>query len=351
MNSKKWFWTYLISLVILVAGVALVTIIVDPYFHYHKPIDGISYRIYEERYTNNGIAKNFDYDTIIIGTSMTQNFKPSEWDALTGAKTIKLPLSGAGFKEEKEQLERAIQYNPNIKTIIWGIDYDSLLRPYDYDDYFGYPEYLYDENLFNDVNYVLNKDILLHGTFADIAWTLEGRPSTTLDEYASWDWGRGMEAISRNYTRREDIAEMIPGLTDHEKRMVEENMRVNFAELANQYPDIHFIMFYTPYSIVHWDKSNREGWTLRHFDAEEIATRELLKCSNISLFYFNDDFELTCDLENYKDPEHYVAEVNSWMLKQFLSKEYLVTKENSYDRIERAHSFYLSFDYETIFKE
>lgn len=122
-----------------IVGVAAVTVIIDPYFHYHKPMEGISYRLYEERYTNDGIARNFDYDTIVTGTSMNQNFKPSEWDDLTGSKTVKLPYSGGSYYEISNSIRRAIKYQKNLDTVIWGIDYDSFIHEYDYDGYGNYP--------------------------------------------------------------------------------------------------------------------------------------------------------------------------------------------------------------------
>lgn len=42
--------------------------------------------------------RNFEYDAIIIGTSMTENFKTSEADALFAASFIKVPFSGGIIK-------------------------------------------------------------------------------------------------------------------------------------------------------------------------------------------------------------------------------------------------------------
>ena len=39
----------------------------DPYFHYHGPFSSFSYRLYEERYINDGISRHFNYDAIITG--------------------------------------------------------------------------------------------------------------------------------------------------------------------------------------------------------------------------------------------------------------------------------------------
>ena len=81
-SAKKWVITYIIVLIIVLAMLGSVTIIIDPYFHYHKPLATLEYPIYNERYQNNGIAKNFEYNAIITGTSMTENFKTSEFDYL-----------------------------------------------------------------------------------------------------------------------------------------------------------------------------------------------------------------------------------------------------------------------------
>ena len=52
----------LLTCLILAGGA---TAWIDPYFHYHGPIEGISYSFAGERYMNDGIARNLDYDAII----------------------------------------------------------------------------------------------------------------------------------------------------------------------------------------------------------------------------------------------------------------------------------------------
>ena len=77
-KAKRWFFSTLVLLTVLLIGTAAMVIFVDPYFHYHKPLSFLSYRIYEERYVNDGISRHFTYDAVITGTSMAQNFKTSE---------------------------------------------------------------------------------------------------------------------------------------------------------------------------------------------------------------------------------------------------------------------------------
>ena len=79
---KRWCVSFLCMTMLLLLAGGSINGIVDPYFHYHKPLAGLEYAIYDERYQNDGIVKHFDYDAILTGTSMTENFKTSEFDAL-----------------------------------------------------------------------------------------------------------------------------------------------------------------------------------------------------------------------------------------------------------------------------
>ena len=162
-NAKKWFITCMITLFSVTALLLVVFWIFDPYFHFHKPFPFVSYRLYDERYINDGISRHFDYDLIITGTSMAQNFKTSEADVLFGVKSVKETFSGAAYKEISENLERALSRNRDLKTIIWTMDTNAILRDKDYVAYDEYPVYLYDDNPWNDVNYVFNKEVWYHG--------------------------------------------------------------------------------------------------------------------------------------------------------------------------------------------
>ena len=123
--ARRWFCRCLSILAGLLILTGLVVVVVDPYFHYHKPFSFLSYRLYEERYINDGISRHFDFDAMITGTSMAQNFKPSEMDRLFGTHAVKETFSGAGYQELSENLERALKRNPELKTVLWVVDYNA----------------------------------------------------------------------------------------------------------------------------------------------------------------------------------------------------------------------------------
>ncbi len=354
-KAKKWFWGCLTGLVLALAAWIGLMAVMDPYFHYHGPLPGTSYRLYEERYINDGICRHFSYDAAITGTSMTQNFKTSELEALYGVTAVKLPFSGAGFQEICENLDRGFREKEKagqpVKMAVIALDYNGLRRPYDWKQYDDFPVYLYDENPWNDVSYVLNKSILYKGTFTNLLYTLTGRPSTTFDEYSAWEHETGIEEIYKTYKRQATISPMRDSLTPEEADMVRISMERNLAELAKAHPDTTFYLFYTPYSILYWESLYREGQLLSQIQAEQIATEVLLECPNIRLYNFSSREDVICDLRYYRDKEHYSAEINSEILEWMRDDTYLVTPENAAQHLDWEREYFANFDYDSIYEK
>lgn len=141
---------------------------VDPYFLSQAGYGRYFYTLDNQRSQNDGICKHFDYDALVTGTSMTENFKISEVNALFGVNAIKVPYSGGTYKEINDSLVIAFQNNPNLKTVIRCLDYSKLLEEKDAmrNDLGKYPTYLYDSDPFNDVFYLFNKDVLFSRSYA-----------------------------------------------------------------------------------------------------------------------------------------------------------------------------------------
>lgn len=350
MKGRSWLIWTVSGTMLIVGAIAALTYIIDPYFHFHKPTENISYRIYDERFVNDGILRNFDYDSIIIGTSMTQNFKTTEFENQFGGVAVKTPLAGAGFKEISNTLTRAFEYNPNIKQVLWGIDYGYLMQPSDYSPYEDFPEYLYDDKVFNDVNYLLNKDVLVHQTMYSIIATVKREGTTTFDAYASWEKPAGAEVVLKDYNISENT-EKNPGLTEAERQQVVETVTENIIAVTQAQPDTMFYLFYTPYSVVYWDREKTNGNMVKQLEADEIATELLVKCENIRLYSFLLDEELVTNLDNYTDIGHYASHVNTYILEQILNEEYLITVDNWEEYIDALKKYYLEFDYEKFILE
>lgn len=349
--AKRWFIKCIVFLVSVLVLITMLVVIVDPYFHFHKPFSFISYRLYDERYINDGISRHFDYDAIITGTSMAQNYKVSELNELFGVNAVKETFSGAGFQEITDNLDRALKRNPNIKKVFYSLDYNGLIREYDWCKYLDeYPTYLYDDNVVNDVRYIFNKTVLYHGVLTDVMMTIKGQPSTTMDEYSSWDKELGLEYILNQYNREDIYGYLKPTLEEREEKIVRQNIQTNLIELANRYPNVEFYMFYSPYSIIYWDDLMMDNAIERQLMAEEVADEMLLKCKNIKLYNFNDQYDIITNLDNYRDKEHYGAHINSSILKWISEDTGLLNEDNYMERVMEERSFFMNYDYDSIFE-
>lgn len=350
-QQKRWFIRCMAAYGVALSVIVLVVWVVDPLFHYHRPFPFLSYKLYYERYVNDGILRNFDYDTVIIGTSMAQNFKPSEAEELFGGTCVKTTFSGAGYRELSDNLRRALKRNDRLHTVIWAMDYNAMIREADWGQYDEYPTYLYDDNPFNDVSYVFNKSILYRNVLSNVVMTLTGAPSTTMDEYSSWDKETGLKYVMQTYDRYHVEEDMPAVLDEREQKNVRENIAQNVISLANQYPDTTFYIFYTPYSICYWDSLIQEGSIERQFEAERLATEMMLACPNIRLYNFFDKYEVITNLDNYRDKEHYAAHINSAILEWIAEGDGLVTDRNYMERLAAEKEYYRNYDYESIYEE
>lgn len=351
MKAKVWFGCAISGTLLLLAAFAGYIITVDPFFHYHGPLEGVAYTLDNSRYQNDGIVRHFSYDTLITGTSMISNFKTSECDALFGGVSIKTPFHGGTFREVNDNLEAAIRANPELRTVIRCLDQGNFTQDKDYVNYEGIPYYLYDRNPFNDTEYILNKNvfILSDNVLVDTAM---GKRMTTFDEYMNWqgEYAFGKEAVLATYTRPERSVYKEP-LAEVGREQTLENIRQNVTDVARENPDITFYYYFSPYSICYWDvyimQQGKLDW---YMELQELVINELLDCENIRLFAYDDHTDLTCNLDNYQDQMHYSEEINSQLLRWMREGTGRLTRENYPAYLKRLYEFYGAYDYDSIYK-
>lgn len=349
---KKWVIALFALLLAVLALLGGLTAVIDPYFHYHAPLKGLSYDLFYQRYQNNGIVKNFDYDAIITGSSMTENFKTSLCDELFGVNTIKVPYSGSSLKELDMNLRSAFESGNDIKMVIMGLDYGEFIRDKDYMAYSDedYPKFLYDKNPFNDVKYLFNKSILK--TSLDVLQrTLEGVEPTSFDQYCAWadDISYSREAVFYYYERHwleEEKFHM-----DEEKRaLLEGNISQNILETVKAHPETDFYFYFPPYSVLFWDKQNQMGVLELQLEAERAVVEMLIPYDNVHLFSFMDDFQLSEDFSRFKDYIHHDPQINDMILESMASGEHQLTVENYQAYCDRMYEHYTNYDFDALFE-
>ena len=349
ISPKKWGICAITVLTVMIVGMALLTYIVDPYFHYHAPLKGISYRLYEQRYINDGISRHFEYDTVIIGNSLSENVLSSKVDEVFKCKSIKLPYSGAGYKELWESLERTLSYNSDVKKVFVFVDTEDMTKDKDYTRYTDYPEYLYDDTIWNDAAYLWNKDIFYRGTFYNLCMTLLGKESTTFDEYSAKEGETGAEVVLPLVGEIPDEEDADSwGYNTQDKEQVTDNINTNIIRVVREYPDVDFYLLYAPPSIARWAKYYGWGDINYRISGCETATELLLKENNIQIYSFQDDFELVCNLDNYRDTLHYTTDISNYMLDMVAKGKKKLTEENVVEYFDTIREFYMEYDYQSL---
>lgn len=355
MKAKVWVSCWLVIVVSCLSVIGALVYKVDPLFHYHAPnMDRYYYKLSNERSINDGIIKHFQYDAVITGTSMIENFKTSEMDELFEVNSIKIPFAGASYKEINDNIENALLANPDLKIVIRGLDMSKFFDQADLMrlELGQYPTYLYDDNPWNDVEYIFNRDIVFTRVFQMITdRKREGFVPgiMSFDDYASWMslYTLGIDSVSpeRNFTNRTVEGEH---LSEGEKVIIKENIDKNVTSITDRYPEVRFYYFYTPYSAAWWCDLYNSGNLSKQIEAEKYITELILSHDNIYLFSFNTRTDITTDLNNYRDPTHYASWINSLMLKWMHDGSYRLTEDNYEEYFEEEYDFYTSYDYASM---
>lgn len=345
MDAKKWNFLVLGGTAGLFILLAVVTIIIDPFLHFHKPLEGLEYPLKDERYLNDGIARWYDYDAIITGTSMTQNFKVSEWNEKMGVNAIKTSYSGASFHELTQNLDRALGYHPDTKVVLCSLDSLFINYDADKDEYVGYPTYLFNANPFDDVEYVLNKEVIPK-TIAVLNYTRAGEKTPSMDEYGNWDRYAvfGKAAVAQSVRAVEEKTEE-GVVSEEDRKRARENVTKNWLRLVQDNPSTQFYLFFPPYSVAYWEALHKTKQIGVHFDLEMLATEILLQAENVHLFAFWHWTDVTGNLDNYMDSMHYSEEINSKIIEAMANGEGELTKENYKDYYEKVRNAYSCYDY------
>lgn len=357
MNYKKIVKIFLVQVLLVLVVSSLLVIYVDPFFHYRKPNVNLFYKLDagKERYQNDGIIKHFIYDTMIIGTSMTENFKASECDYIFHANTIKVPFSGGTYKEINDNIATAYRTKHQLKNVIRSLDWSLHLvedRNTMRNDLGAYPWYLYNDKLNDDIAYFINKDAIKISTKIIKETLLKNRKGITgFDEYANWnaDYKFGEKAVLKGRAAYY-VSNKIRSFNSADEEILKGNIEQNVISLARQHPETTFYYFFPPYSIAYWGELKEKGELEYTFNAEKMAIEMILTCPNIKLYSFNLKTDVTTNLDNYKDATHYGEWINSDILKWMKNEDGLLTKENYLTYLQAERDFYSQFDYDSLLK-
>lgn len=345
---KRFFKSVMFSFLISLLLIAILIILVDPFIHYHAPIGKWAAVETDERSALIGVAKNIDYDTALIGSSMSENFKESWFeDGHFGSNCVKLCLQGAHFSDYDLLLAEA-EKQKDLKNIIFSMDTYLLTNtPSEYP--VTIPNYLSNDRFSDDVYYLFNKDVLLH-FLPRFIFTNRTEKYSADNAYC---WAKNY-VFSKNQALgiyRTQRTETIEPEKNYDTFL--ENSDV-FLESIIPYiennPDVTFYFYSSPYSILFWDDSYRHGNTAAEITALIYVYQKLLEYENVRVFYFQNDTDIITNLDNYRDYSHFSQDINYLMYESMRDGTYELTKENCYDTLIAMYEYATHYDYESIFR-
>ena len=345
-NAKK----FIISGVLTVlAGLMLIgtsVIAVDPFFHYHAPLKDFPYIVDDQVDMNPGLAAHMDYDSVLLGSSMTVAFDTDRFYDDMGLKTQKLSYNGAYPKDQAIILDKIFKAKgDNVKEVFLGIDelnYSGDINR----TKFTPTDYIYDDNPFNDVKYIFNKTVFLDYVI---------RPLFDRTDASEWNmiykpWWQPMHYNLANvrlyYAPAEEIIDETP--TEAYIEGIEANLDANIIPYIEEHPNTRYTIFYPPYSILYLYDAKRQGHIDKIVAKYEYMTERLLEYDNVEVYFFQNDKDIICNFDNYADYTHYSPEVCDYIVDCMSEGRRKVTKDNLQTELESLRKLAYDYDYDSI---
>jgi hypothetical protein len=309
----------------------------------------------DNRMQNAGLIRNQNYDTVFMGTSLAIHFRQSDIDRVLGVRSVKLTMTGSNSVEQSFVLAQALQRHP--KRVIWQMDDWIFREAADIDSDINLPANLYRRNLKGIAEY------LFSGSMArESLWLLARSipplqavtsrltngvmfkfPLSSVDDInvlrpgfdvaGTYNAGQATAAFRRitNPARSMYLAQ------DYDYAAMVSHFERDAISLIEQYPDVKFDIYFTPYSILQFvAMRDASPATLKIvYDFSDYAGKRLTRFPNVRLFDFRAVKEVTHDLNNYSDVIHHSPEVDLKILHWLAAGEYLVTRDAPTAQLDR----------------
>lgn len=343
---KKWVISTISVILILFVLVAALVVCVDPFFQYHAPLKNFPYLVDNQLSQNPGMAKHMEYDSVILGSSMTVNFNTNWFGELLGLHTIKLNYSGAYPKDQANIMEIIFHSDHQVKAVFLGVDVMTYTGGVEETKY-PIPEYLYDDVYLNDVQYLFNKDVVLNYILRPLA---DPDKTDLATVYQSWwtDEYYNIQWVMHNYEAPEPVEEETGPYAYIES--VEKNLQANICPYIEQNPDTEFYVFFPPYSILYWNDVIQENHLEATMAEYQYIANRLIAYDNVRVFYFPNQEWIVTDLNNYADYTHYHRDINYYMTECFADGTCeAASAEDIRQALQETQDMIERFDFEALF--
>lgn len=345
-KSLKWIFQFFIGISIILVIQCTAMFMVDPYQYFrkatfYKPI----YKASAERFINPGIIKNFNYDSAIVGSSMTENFLSDQFKKALNWNTIKLSMQGA-TSFEISNIYKLLFKEGKVKNIITTLDFFTFDKGNNECTY-EMPLYLYNSNPIDDIKYLLRFDLLKKEISDIYTYNYKVKENSYTDINYAYFWGYdatySKTQVIKHFLEDMKLSKVEDAKMPANNSFVKEyydNIISNFNEHLYKYilenPEVTFNIVLPPYSIVYMKSLQYKGVLDEHNECRKYIYNKLVKMPNVKLWDFQRDEIIIKNLDYYRDMVHYSYEINTYITYS-MNDKHLLTKDNWEDAINKLN--------------
>lgn len=329
MSKTTWTRLALAALACAVLSISLLVIAVDP-FQIYRPAARYMPQLDRRTqvYSNAGVVRSYDYDSAIVGTSVTENFRPTLMDAQLGGRFIKLCTSAGTAYNHALLLRLAFDTHP-MRRVVYGLDVYSFIAQLD-ETGSEVPLYLYDDNPFNDVRYWLNRSVL--ATFLPQCLRAWGQRQDDAIRDSMYSWAQDGDnygpvmLYSASFTPPESRLD-----ADAFAALADANLSVHLIPFIQAHPQTQFDIFFPPYSAAEWSNMESNGTLDAMLALRGLCYDRLSGYANVTLYDYSAREAWVTDIDNYKDTLHYGQWINDEIVACIASGDGAVQSRDQLD--------------------
>jgi len=302
----------------------LITYVCDPFYQYHQPYLTDAQPFYDRDHQVPGSVRTSEYDSILLGSSVAENFDTSVIDAHYNCTTLKVVRASGSTADLLYYLEQ-VHDAQTLTHVFWCMDIFALNADTQVTLYSAEtPRHLHTATILDDFTYLLNKDILFQEIPQNLAFAAMGK-GTGGNAY-NWAENKTFSAQQAMRAYAKPTQNVAPYIPEDSRECTDQNLAAILSEI-NSHPQVQYTIFFPPYSMIWWDCGYTSGISDEYFYTLEKALPALAACPNVDLHYFQAEQDIICDLDNYMDMIHYAPEVNQFMLDGIFSDSHKVLPE------------------------
>jgi hypothetical protein len=340
-SSKRFITVFTIVCLGMLVCIGLISYIVDPFFQF-RANPGTRYFL-NPRFVTGGLAKSADYNTVVLGSSMAQNYNLNILRNIDAeSEPVKLSTGGMNCLE-MEYIYSFIK-KEQVKTFIINIDIPQFNAAF---EEIRYPQYLYEDGIINKLKYLYGYETFVRFTPIDIGLTLylkdkknitpEYDMKTNIDNVGntSLEMHYGADYVKQLYLRGQTVSEQ--ALKDMESRMQSrfDSMLVRMS--PDKYPEAEYIFVMPPYSALYWYHTKQQGYYNEFMDFTRYISKSVSKYNNVRIAFFFDIDEIT-DLNYYADITHFSPAISDKILGNINNPAYTLNSPDIDYRLQKVDS-------------